>query len=43
MLPENKYDVNSSTLISGLVNTQLNIGITYLKNSSAYVETLFVD
>jgi hypothetical protein len=42
-LPENRYDVNASRLVSGLVLTHLNINFRYLHNTSGLEETLFID
>ena len=42
-MPENRFNVNTSTFFNNLVQAQLNINHLYMKNTSALEETLYVD
>ena len=42
-LPENRFDSVNQTFMNNLVYTPLNINNRYLRDTSAYEETLFVD
>lgn len=43
MLPENRFDPNTTTFVNNLVLSQLNINYRYMNNETAMEETVEVD